>query len=586
MIPTLRVARAWLSLLAFLSLGQQWSAVAQPLKQQSSTVQVSRLSISPTRLTLPSDGFHYDPLITAQAADGKPVWANLPTDFRATSSDTEVATVDSRVRIRTGRPGTTTITIRTAADPRVQVSLELTVVEATVDNVQIVGDSEFDLTVGESRHLEATARLSTGHAIPHCEYSSDLDVVTGHEFATMVDGLGLAALRPCPPGIPIAIGFWRGGATAPGRLWVRPAHLTRVELSLGGKTWESQELTMPSGSRAVLEVVGTFHDGSTRPLEEGREYTVSLRGEAGYRFHRSGTTNGYLTQAAAGRSTELAIDLREDLQGKLHSVEGRDLAARVTTIDGSALRALAAAFARYPEDHRLLAPGYARELNIRADFADLPGYRVSAFDNLSLASDSGMGCRLAPSANGWPALGGAQSEKGGGILELRWGNVSANLAGVSVVVPERLEITPWGEPLSIELGGSLSWRTLVDYGDGLGSVDRAGDYPVLENSFDMTDGVWGGWRPQPDNMRYIFKSAREFKFQARDAERRPLQPVGPGANTTIRIDSVRQSDAGRPIQDLLLFQLGDAHELVASLGPSLATGCSAWLCRTTGKGRA
>ena len=168
-------------------------ALAKPFEPKTT---VTGLSVSPSQLTLPSEGFHYDPLITPRGADGKPLWVNLPVDLRATSSDTEVATVDSRIRIRTGRPGTSTITIHSTANPNIRVSPSLTVVKATIEEVQVVGDRGFELFVGETRPLEATARLSTGQVIPHCEYSSDLDVVLGEEFATLVDGLGIAGLRP------------------------------------------------------------------------------------------------------------------------------------------------------------------------------------------------------------------------------------------------------------------------------------------------------------------------------------------------------------------------------------------------------
>ena len=499
--------------------------------------QAAGLDVSPEHLTLPSGGFHYDPLITVRGDDGKPVWVNLRDELHATSSNEEVATVDGRVRLRTGRPGKATITIRSTADPKIQTHLELTVVDATVVEVQVAGMEEFELTKGETQHLEVTARLSTGEVIPHCEYSSDLDVLTGDEFAVLVDGLGLVALRPCPPGTPITIGFSRGGATAKGRLWVRESGLSHVEISLGGKVAErDNELLMPSGARAVLEVIGTFHDGWTRPLVEGREYTVSLPGDNGYKFHRAGATNGYLTQATAGRSAELAIDLRESLEGKQHRLDGRDLTARVTTVEGTELGELSVDFAHYPDDHRLLAPGYARELSVLANFAALAGYRVSAFDFPLLVGNEG---RLDVSARGWPSLsGGVEGETR--RLELRWKNGSAQLAGITVVNPRRLEVTPWGEPLWLELGGSLTWRTLVDYGDGRGPLDRAQDYPVMESGFDQTDGVWSCW--QPDAMLYVFQRPYMFEMQARDAQRRPLQPVGPNAHTTVTVDCTRQSD--------------------------------------------
>ncbi|MBX3172405.1 MAG: hypothetical protein KF760_33685 [Candidatus Eremiobacteraeota bacterium] len=354
--------------------------------------------------------------------------------------------MNSRVRIRTtGQAGSTEVLISSVADPNVQATLKLTTINATIQQVRLEGPSDFQLHVGQAVPIEVTAILSSGEVIPHAQYSSDLDLVTGSEYAAMVDGLGISALTPSPPNTPMAIGFFRGGGSASGTISVREMRLVNAQVRLGGNQSSSNDFKMPSGYQARLEVLGTFEDGTSRSLQFNQDYSVGLSGDPGFTFRPP----GILAQPGPNQTATLNLDLPGT---------ANDLAARVTSVDGSLLTSLNAEFENYPDDRRLLhaGQGYARELRVLADFPGLPQYRVSGFDPLTVntaIASQGL------SREGWPTLTPSISA-GSDNVQLTLGGISTTLSGVSVNTPQSLAVSAVGKRpagrLPLELGSHLS----------------------------------------------------------------------------------------------------------------------------------
>ena len=525
------------------SCGSNVGPVATGFSGQSPARRSGSLAVDPAVLTLPTGGFHYDPLLTARDADGQAMWIDLPSEVRAVSSNPQVATVNERVRIRTtGKAGSADITIHSLADPSVQATLKLTTVDATIQQVRVEGPTAFDVYTGQVVPLEVTAVLSSGEVVPHAQYSSDLDVVKGSEFAAIVDGLGISPLKASPRNTPIAIGFFRGGGTAAGTISVRTMQLVDARVLLGGNDSPSNDFRVPAGHKAMLEVVGTFEDGTTRHLKFNQDYWLRLSGETGFTF----TAPGYLSQPFEARSTTLQINLRDDIDGSLSRPDGIDLTAQATSVNGSPITSLSAHFENYAEDQRLLVGGYARELRVLADFPGLPHYRVSGFDALSLSAPFAV---QGLSSAGWPTLR-ATSSGGTGDVQLVLGGFATRLESVSVVTPLVVTITAVGrrlaERLPVELGQHLSFRTLVDYGDGR-LLSRTSDYPVVE-ALAQAAGQTPFWKRLDDATTFFLSIASAmvvpdgFLFQAVDVEERQLQAVGPNSHGTVKVDVVRQSD--------------------------------------------
>lgn len=504
---------------------------------------VKSLSVDPAVLTLPTGSFHYDPLLTLRDENVQPMWVDLPSEIRALSSNPQVATVNERVRIRTtGRPGSTEIAIHSVADPSVRAVLRLTTVEATIQRVSLEGANHFQLYVGQALSIEASALLSSGDLIPHAQYSSDLDVVTGTEYAAVVDGQGITALQASPPNLPIAIGFLRGGGTAAATLSVREMQLVQAEVRLGDLASSSGDFKIPSGYQARLEILGTFEDGSSRPLQLNQDYRASLSGDAGFSL----SAPGLLSQPRANRMATLNLDL----PGTAY-----DVSARVTSVDGSLISGLRAEFENYPDDRRLVHSdqGYAREVRVLADFPGLTGYRASGFDSLSLDSPvAGQG----RSPAGWPTLTPTTSS-GSGSVQVSLGGASTTLPGVSVHNPQAIAVSALGRRpaarLPIELGSRLSLQTLLDYGDGQRLV-RTSDYPPVESP-----GPVPFFHLLADATTFFLKAAGLRTFQASDAEARTLP-------ARLEVEVKRQSDpdsAGDP--HLHSFHHGgvwDGHDAV------------------------
>jgi len=477
------------------------------------------LSLDPAVLTLPTGAFHYDPLVTVRDLKGQAVWADLPAEVQAVSSNPQVATVNERVRIcTTGKPGKADISLHCVADSSVQTSLQLTTVDATIEQVWVDGPSDFPLYAGQALAIEGTALLSNGELIPHVQYSSDLDILRGSQYATVVDGLGIVALQPSPPNTPISIGFVQGGGTAAGTISVRKMEIKGVQLFLGGKGSPDNVFKIPGGYQANLEVVGTYEDGTSRPLTLNQDYSVALSGDPGFRLGAP----GFLTQPLEGQWARLSIDIHDSPV---------DISAQVFTVDGSRSTNLSVEFANYPDDRRLLygGQGYAREVRVLADFPGLPRYRVSGRDPLVVnASVVAQGC----SRSGWPTLRPARWP-GSGDVRLRLGGTSATLPAVSVVTPRRLSVAAVGkravERLPMELGTHLSLRTLVDYGDGH-PLTRSADYPVGESPGQPWPGGAGS-----GTLTFFLNVPKEYVFWARDAEENELP-------ATLHVNVNRQSD--------------------------------------------
>lgn len=464
------------------------------------------LTVEPAELTLPTGAFHYDPLLTMRDENGQALWVDLPAEVRAISSNPEVATVDERVRIRTtGRAGSADILIRSLADVGVRATLRLTTVDAGIQQLRLHGPSNFQLYVGQALPIEVTAILSNGMVIPHAEYSSDLDLVTGSEYAAVVDGLGITALQPSPPNTPIAIGFFGGGGTASGTLSVRPMRLLKVEVRVGDIPGTSNEFKMPAGYHARLEVLGTYEDGTTRQLQLNQDFAAGLSGDPGYAL----SPPGILTQPQADRTARLNLDLPGT---------ANDMTARITSVDGSLVTGLQAEFENYPDDRRLLhsGQGYARELRVLADFPGLSRYRLSGLDPLTVhAAIASKGS----STGGWPTLT-PTTAAGNGNVQLRLGGISTTLSEIAVVNPFSVVVSAVGRHparrLPIELGSHLNFQTLIDYGEGQPQV-RTLDYPTA------------------DAATVFLNRARVYTFRARDAEGRELPD-------SLLVDVTRQSD--------------------------------------------
>lgn len=492
------------------------------------------LTADPSVLTLPTGAFHYDPLLTLRDGNGVPVWADLTTDVKATSSDPGIATVNERVRIRTTRtPGRADIRIQAVSDPAAQTTVKLTTVDASIQSVSLAGPTTFELYVGQGVDIDATAVLSTGDVIPHAEYSSDLDVVTGSEFAAVVDGQGLVALQAAPAGTPINIGFLRGGGAAAGLLSVREMQLAGVDVRLGGLESDGNRFTIPSGYHAVLEVLGTFEDGTVRLLQVNRDYTVATVGDNSFQF-TPGEVNGTLSQPVAGRTGGLRIDLRDDIDDILTQA----IEVQATTVEGSRVTGLRAEFENFREDNRLvyLGQGYARALRVVADFPGLSGYRVSGLDPLEVSASFASPGRA---RTGWPTL--TPTIPNGAVeVELGLQGSRVGLPGVAAVTPRVLTVAALGKHpvarLPIEMGSHVAFDTKIDYGDGV-PVLRTSDYPVLENP-DLTPFS----TLLVDTTTFFLNRERVHTFRAYDGQGRQLQATGPNAHAEIQVVATRQSN--------------------------------------------
>lgn len=477
------------------------------------------LSVDPAVLTLPTGAFHYDPLVTVRDLNGQAVWADLPAEVQAISSNPQVATVNERVRIcTTGRPGRADIRLHWVADSSVQTTLRLTTVDATIEQVRVEGPSDYHLYAGQALAIEATALLSNGEVTPHVQYSSDLDILSGSKYATVVDGVGIAALQPSPPNTPITIGFVQGGGTAAGTISVRKMEVKSVQLLVGGKGSLGNVFKIPSGYEAHFEVIGTFEDGTSRQLQLNQDYSVALSGDPGFSL----AAPGFLTQPFKDQQARLLVDIHDS---------PIDISADVLSVEGSRVTNLSVDFANYPDDRRLLyaGQGYAREVRVLADFPGLPQYRVSGRDPLAVNATVVV---QGGSRRGWPTLRPA-SWTGSGDVRLRLGETFATLPAVSVVTPQRLSVAAVGkgavERLPMELGSHLCLRTLVDYGDGH-PLTRTADYPVGE-----TPGQSLFLNLPLEATAFFLNVPKEYVFWARDADENELP-------ATLHVDVSRQSD--------------------------------------------
>jgi hypothetical protein len=509
---------------------------------------VASISVSPTSVTLPTGGFRYDLVVTGLDANGDPIELDL-SEFNSLSSNSAAASVDG-TRVTTGVAGAATITVRYNADPSISASAAVTTVNATIDEV-LISEDEFDMYISQGIPLQATAELSTGQVIPNAQNSPDFDVLVGSDFATVVGGelraLEITSAFPFTS-TAISFGFITGGDTAAGTLTVREVQLTGVQVRIGGITDDENDFLIPQGRPALFEAIGTFEDGSSRPLQVGEEYEIVLGGAGGVTTVEPGTVNPYLDSPAGtpGETKTYTVDLLEDIAGALADPTGD-----MTLIDGTPT-ALTVDFANYPDDHRLLTPDesdkFDRVVNARANFAGLTGFRISGFDILNL-TDSGTINVNGPdtSIDGWPTI--ACDNVGSDDIVFGYASTSATLEDITVLIPDVVTTRPQGEgsfnTLFVAVGDRLTFRTVVDYGDGQGLVDRSLDYPVFESTFDFVRDVWGTADFTSGATTYFFKissldhNPQGFTFQTLDAEGDALPPVGIGSFTAIAVDAVR-----------------------------------------------
>lgn len=115
------------------------------------------------------------------------------------------------------------MTLRHRKQPGVSVQLRLNTVDETVSEIRFKSETNFSLRVGDSAPVELEAVLSDGSVIPHLEYSSDLELLQGTEFAYFEDGQGLVGLRPTPGRISITGGIAGQNAVASATLEVLEA---------------------------------------------------------------------------------------------------------------------------------------------------------------------------------------------------------------------------------------------------------------------------------------------------------------------------------------------------------------------------
>ncbi len=477
--------------------------------------------MSPSELTLPTHGFHYDPLITVLDENGEKVWLDLR-DFEAVSSNPAVATVDERVRITTGEAGQAVISLRHRTQPTLTTKLSLRAVEESVREVRLKGETSFSLPVGGSTSIEVEAVLAGGEVIPHAEYSSDLEVLQGGEYATFVDGLGLVTLRPTSGEVPITVGFFQRGAVASAVLSVREVPIMDLDFRLGGLS--GSPLLFPIGYRSLLEVFAIYEDGSRKALEHGADYAVFV--DDGFTFQSGGSANGCLFAAGAEREATLQIRL---LEATARRSERNEFRVEVRSVEAGPPRGFKANFAYYPEDPRLLlAPdgsGYCRELKLEVDFPRLSGYRLSALDSVEL--DSKKVGVLERSANGWPVLEARRSGLDDRVVFKLPTGLSASLPicsgkakGLRIGYPGAR-----GERrLNLELGKTVGFTTMVDYGDGRGFVARTLDYPVVEAGA-ATSLPRAFWHPSPNSSNFLLVEPDQdvILLQTIDARRRPLE---------------------------------------------------------------
>ncbi len=509
---------------------------------------LAEIVVTPATVTLPSGGFRYDLQVTGTDNNGDPIAVD-PGDYFVTSSTPSVALVAGN-RVTTGAVGTSTVTVTANVDPSITATSVITTVAGTIDSVSVSEDT-FDLYISQGVPIQATAELSTGQTLTNIQFSPDFDVVSGESSAAVVDGelRALEITSPLPyQAVPIAFGMTTGGATPSlATLTVREVQLTSVDILIGGLPGDGAgNYQIPAGRYAIFEVIGHWEDGSSRPLRDGEEYEFMVT-NPDLAENSGGVVNGAIDAelAGAGDTSPFSVNLLDEIQGDLTDPTGNLL-----VVDGTPT-ALRVAFLNYPDDHRLLTPDgsdkYDRELDVRADFGSLVGFRISDYDALDVDTSGINGPDRA--ITGWPTI--ASSVVGSyDEVEFTYDSLTAVIEDVQVLTPDRFAIEPGGQGLDnrffARVGTWLSFRTVVDYGDGQGAVDRSLDYAVFEEYTDFVHDVWGTINRTVGGTSFFFKraslersSGNDYFFRVIDAESDVLEPLGPASRTDATVEVTR-----------------------------------------------
>lgn len=505
---------------------------------------LAEIVVTPATVTLPSGGFRYDLQVTGTDTNGDLI-AVSSDDYFVTSSAPEVALVN-RNRVTTNEVGTATVTVTANADPSITATSVITTVAGTIDSVSVSEDT-FDLYISQAVPIQATAELSTGQTLTNIQFSPDFDVVVGQSSAAVVDGelraLEITTLFPYQS-IPIAFGMTTGGTSFPATLTVREVQLTGVDILIGGLPGDGAgNYRIPAGRIAMFEVIGQWEDGSSRPLQDGEEYEFAVA-DPGLIEDNNGDVNGRIDArtALAGTSSAFSVNLLDEIAGDLTEPTG------TVTVAANTPTALRVAFLNYPDDHRLLTPDgsdkYDRELDVRVDFGTLIGFRVSDYDELSVETSGMNGPDR--SIQGWPTIA---SDIQGSYEEVQftYGPLTATIDDVQVLIPERFSLEPVGQGAGntffARTGSWLAFRTVVNYGDGQGAVDRSLDYATFELFGDFVRDVWGTIDRTAGGTRFFFKRTSgergDYLFNVIDAEGDVMTPLGSASRTDATVEVSR-----------------------------------------------
>jgi hypothetical protein len=542
-----------------------------------------RLTVVPSSVTLPTGGLRYAPVITRS---GLP--ANLA-DYDYTSSNPTVANVQTGVITSGSTPGTVTITVSDKTNPNIFAQAQVTTVDVTITGVTSTV-STLGMYVSQGENIEVTATLSNGDTMVSAQNSPDLDVRVGQDTATVLDRklVALETMGFPPTAQTIEIGF-DNGTPQPLNMTVREVQLTSANFVLGDLREGDEGFgQMPAGHYGILSVEGTFEDGSSRPLQVGEEYTVvcSNGNVAVTRYPADIGLNSLVDQRLnnSNSTATMSVELRDDIDGELEQ-SGADMELEVSVVDPTASE-LRIGFANYPDDHRVILAQSVpyttlntpplRELDLRADFAGSPNYRLAAAElvvwrvqapkppvqppGVHAVTQARIATKVG--IQGWTCLGAglAYSVEGGPRelpceaeipidfkAELTVGTYINNLSPLHSTIPDEVALISGGEvvngPLQTEVGRSLSLQTAIDFGQGL--EVRGLDYPVFESTLDAVGDVWATFDRATETSTFFFKRTSadhpgNFVFRAYDQLLTNLLRVGSSSPAEAEVEVVRR----------------------------------------------
>lgn len=441
---------------------------------------VARIELTPDTIDLPRGGYPYTFEVTGYDYQNNPVSGF---SFNATSSDGEVVAVTGNsttsFSVLTGNvTGEATITVSSTENSSIEA--QTTVSVESVTEVAIEGD--FDLNISQSAPFNATATLSGGSTIEGLEELVSFEISAGGEYVAL-NGTSVVALNPVDAG-QVTLSTtnpYTGNVTVSHDITVdiREVQLVEANVDIGGlAAFEQGYGSIPAGLSAAVAVTGTFEDGSTRPLANTIDYTLSLSGSSNLTLRtppNSFRTSGLVRTGAAlpGEGSTLTVSFLEPRGG---NIEPALVELNVVSINALSIEA---SFAHYGDDVRLLSNGSGaayRELDVRASCDGVSNFRLVK-DNVQIRNAPGI--TLGTSIGDWPMLG-SNSVGFDGTVNLRTLGVARADASPQVIVatPVSLTLLP-NESLLALPGQTVSFSAWVDYGDG--PVNRTLDYPVYDS---------------------------------------------------------------------------------------------------------